>query len=114
MAVSVEDVQKVLYLDGDADDDLLKGYLTAADQFVRNAIGSNEDFYERKDVVPLFDGAVKALAATYYQYRLSASDTQVFPINMTVNSIIGQLRGKYELEVGDDSETSNKPTQSSN
>ena len=114
MAVAVQDIKDVLYLDGDADNNLIQGYIDAADQFVRDAIGTDQAFFEKDDVKPLFNSAVKALAATYYQYRLSLSDTQTYPIDMTVNSIIGQLRGKYDLEVGDDSETANKPAQSSN
>lgn len=112
--VSVDDVKEVLYLDGDADNNLLKGYINAASQFIKSAVGDNEDFYNQSDVQPLFDAAVKALAATYYQYRLSLSDTQTYPIDLTVNSIIGQLRGRYNVEVGDDDETTNKPAQSSN
>lgn len=112
--VSVDDVKNVLYLDGNADDDLIKSYIETASQFIKSAIGDNEDFYSKPSVKPLFDGAVKALAATYYQYRLALSDIQTFPINMTVNSIIGQLRGRYELEVGDDDETSDQSAQPSN
>lgn len=104
--VEVNDVKDVLYLDGNADDDLIKGYIDAADQFVKGAIGNNEEFYKDDSVKPLFNMAVKSLAATYYQYRLALSDTQTFPINMTVNSIIGQLRGQYEIKAGDNNETS--------
>lgn len=114
MVVKVDDVKELLYLDGKADDNLLEGYINAASQFIKSAIGDNEEFYSNPKVEPLFDSAVKALAATYYQYRLALSDIQTFPINMTVNSIIGQLRGRYELEVGDDDETSDQSTQSSN
>lgn len=110
----LSEVKGLLYLDGSADDDLLKGYIAAADQFIKSAIGDNEDFYQQENVKPLFESAVKALAATYYQYRLALSDTQTFPINMTVNSIIGQLRGRYDLEVGDDDEISDQPAQPSN
>lgn len=112
--VTIDDVKNVLYLDGNADDDLIQTYIDSASQFIKSAIGDNEEFYTKKSVQPLFDGAVKALAASYYQYRLSTSDIQVFPINMTVNSIIGQLRGRYDLEVGDDDETSDQSTQPSN
>ena len=113
MAVSVDDVKKVLYLDGKDDDGLIQGYIDAADQSVRSAVGDNDDFFERKDVQPLFDVAVKSLAAGFYQYRLPLSDTQTYPIDMTVNSIIGQLRGKYDVEVGDDDATTDQSTSSS-
>lgn len=114
MAVTVDDVKQVLYLDGNADDALIQGYIDAASQFVKGAIGDNEAFYAQKSVRALYESAVKSLAATYYQYRLSLSDTQTYPIDLTVNSIIGQLRGRYGLEVGDSGETSDQSAQSSN
>lgn len=101
----VEKVKRILYLDGDQDDQLVEGYVAAARSFVKGAIGDDDDFYQLADVKPLFESAVTALAATYYQYRLSLSDTQTYPVDLTVNSIIGQLRGRYAVEVGDDSET---------
>ena len=61
--------------------------------------------------------AVMSLAATYYQNRLALSDTQTFPIDLTVNSIIGQLRGLYaeivEDKGGDTDADANKPAQPS-
>lgn len=113
MAVSVDDVKNVLYLDGNADDGLIQGYLDAAKQFVMGAVGSDNSFYQQGDVQPLFDVAVKSLAATYYQYRLALSDTQTYPVDLTVNSIIGQLRGMFALKEGDDDENGGQSTQSS-
>lgn len=99
MAVSVEDIKGVLYLDGDEDDALIKSYIDAALQFVKGAVGTEHpDFWNDPQVTPLADMATKSLAATYYQYRLSLSDTQTFSVNLTVNSIIGQLRGLYDLK----------------
>lgn len=113
----VQDVKNILYLDGNDDDQLLNSYVIAADSFVHNAIGKDvNDFYKDSRVTSLVDLAVKSLAATYYQNRLSLSDTQTFPIDLTVNSIIGQLRGMRNTfeEKGDNSETTDKPAQSSN
>lgn len=110
----IQNVKSILYLDGDQDDQMVQDYVTAAESFVKGAIGDDDSFYKQPDVEPLFESAVTALAATYYQYRLSLSDTQTYPVDLTVNSIIGQLRGRYLAEVGDDSETTNKPAQSSN
>ena len=112
--VKVEDVKNILYLDGDGDDAMIQGYIDAADQFVKGAVGDGETFWGDDTVVPLYDMAVKSLAATWYQYRLALSDTQTYAIDMTVNSVIGQLRGLYDVKVGDADATSNKPTQSSN
>lgn len=114
---TVDRVKDVLYLDGNEDDVLLSSYVLAANSFVRNAIGEDVNgFYEDTNVNSLVMMATVSLAATYFQNRLSLSDTQTFPIDLTVNSIIGQLRGMRNTfeEKGDNSETTDKPAQSSN
>ena len=114
---TVDRVKDVLYLDGNEDDVLLSSYVLAANSFVRNAIGQDVNgFYSEPSVSALVSTAVISLAATYFQNRLSLSDTQTFPIDLTVNSIIGQLRGIRNTfeEKGDSSETTDKPAQSSN
>lgn len=113
----VDRVKDVLYLDGNEDDVLLSSYVLAANSFVHNAIGQDVNgFYSEPSVSALVSTAVISLAATYFQNRLSLSDTQTFPIDLTVNSIIGQLRGMRNTfeEKGDNSETTDKPAQSSN
>lgn len=96
MAVTIDGLKAVLYLDGDDEDALLQSYIDAADQFVIGAVGDEVPaFWDDSKVIMLHDLAVKSLAATYYQYRLSMSDTQTYQIDMTVNSILGQLRGRY-------------------
>ncbi|MGK4238259.1 head-tail connector protein [Limosilactobacillus reuteri] len=114
---TVDRVKDVLYLDGNEDDVLLSSYVLAANSFVRNAIGQDVNgFYSEPSVSALVSTAVISLAATYFQNRLSLSDTQTFPIDLTVNSIIGQLRGMRNTfeEKSDSSETTDKPAQSSN
>ncbi|MQB67129.1 phage gp6-like head-tail connector protein [Lactobacillus reuteri] len=114
---TVDRVKDVLYLDGNEDDVLLSSYVLAANSFVRNAIGQDVNgFYSEPSVSALVSTAVISLAATYFQNRLSLSDTQTFPIDLTVNSIIGQLRGMRNTfeERNDSSETTDKPAQSSN
>ena len=92
----VRDVKNILYLDGNDDDELLNSYVIAADSFIKNAIGSDVNgFYDDSHVKSLINLAVKSLAATYYQNRLSLSNVQSYPVDLTVNSIIGQLRGLY-------------------
>lgn len=113
----VERVKNVLYLDGNDDDPLLSSYVLAADSFVHNAIGKDvNEFYADGNVASLVNIAIVSLAATYFQNRLALSDTQTFPIDLTVDSVIGQLRGMRNSfeEKGDDSETTDKPAQSSN
>ena len=96
MAVTIDDLKAVLYLNGDDEDALLQSYIDAADQFIIGAVGDEVPaFWDDSKVIMLHDLAVKSLAATYYQYRLSMSDTQTYQIDMTVNSILGQLRGRY-------------------
>lgn len=96
MAVTIDDLKAVLYLDGDDEDALLQSYIDAADQFIIGAVGDDvSGFWDDSKVTVLHDLAVKSLAATYYQYRLSMADTQTYQIDMTVNSILGQLRGRY-------------------
>lgn len=114
---TVDRVKDVLYLDGNEDDVLLSSYVLAANSFVHNAIGEDVNgFYEDTNVNSLVMMATVSLAATYFQNRLSLSDTQTFPIDLTVNSIIGQLRGMRNTfeEKSDSSETTDKPAQSSN
>lgn len=114
---TVDRVKDVLYLDGNEDDVLLSSYVRVAFSFVHNAIGEDVNgFYEDTNVDSLVMMAIVSLAATYFQNRLSLSDTQTFPIDLTVNSIIGQLRGMRNTfeEKGDNSETTDKPAQSSN
>ena len=113
----VQDVKNILYLDGDDDDELLNSYVIAANSFVHNAVGKDTNgFYNDSQVKALVDLAIKSLAATYFQNRLALSDTQTYPIDLTVNSVIGQLRGMRNTfeEKSDSSETTDKPAQSSN
>lgn len=92
----VQQVRDMLYLDDDSDDQLLSLYVNAADRYVRHAIGTDLDgFYESEDVKPLFTEAVLSLAGTFYQNRLAISAVPTYKVDLTVNSIIAQLRGVY-------------------
>lgn len=108
-------VKLMLYLDGNDDDQLIDTYVKAAHAFIRNAIGEvNLAFYTDQRVSSLVEVAEISLAGTYYQNRLALSDTQTYPIDLTVNSIIGQLRGlrnSYDEE-SDKNETSDQPAES--
>ena len=115
--VTVYQVKNLLYLDGNDDDALITTYVDAAESFVVNAVGDDKEFWKDPHVASLQDMAVMSLAATYYQNRLALSDTQTFPIDLTVNSIIGQLRGLYaeivEDKGGDTDADADKPAQPS-
>ncbi|MGY5340414.1 head-tail connector protein [Levilactobacillus spicheri] len=97
---TLDDLKLSLRLDGDADDELLKGYLNTAESYIKQAIGTELDsFYEDTSVVDLFNTAVMALASAYYNYRSSLVPTTAISINLPVDSIIGQLRGIYDLKM---------------
>lgn len=109
MAVTLDDLKLNLRIDGNEDDTILQTELNAAVSFVKNAIcgGDNDTdaFFERVDVQPLFDNAVLALASTYYENRVSVSELQTYTIDAPLNSIIGTLRGIYDVnEEVDDNE----------
>uniref|UniRef100_UPI002491098D head-tail connector protein n=1 Tax=Lactobacillus amylolyticus TaxID=83683 RepID=UPI002491098D len=67
------------------------------------AIGEDTDgkFYADSRVEDLFNTAIMSLAGTYYQYRLALTDVQSYDVDLTVNSIIGQLRGLWDEIEGD-------------
>ena len=90
----VKRVREMLYLDDDSDDSLIETYVKAARSYVHNAVGDDVNgFYDDAQVSYLVNLAVMSLAGTYYQNRLALSDVQMYPVDLTVNSIIGQLRG---------------------
>ena len=101
-------VRDMLYLDDDSDDQLLDSYIKAAQSFIQNAIGDDVNgFYSDANVSSLVTLAVMSLAGTYYQNRLALSDVQAYQVDLTTNSIIGQLRALRntfeEKEEGNDS-----------
>lgn len=109
MAVDLATLKNSLRIDDDDtdDDQLLTGYITAAQAFIRNAIGDPGDtvpsFYDDDRVKDLFDTATLALASGYYTARSSLSLVALTPVDLATNSIIGQLRGLYaQKETGDD------------
>ena len=96
MTVSLDNLKISLRIDSTADDDLLKGYILAATNYIKNAIGTDDDkFYADNNISSLVDVATIALASGYYTFRTSLSLVQAFPIDLATNSIIAQLRGSY-------------------
>ena len=96
--LTLDNLKLSLRIDSTADDTLLKGYLAAAQSYVESAIGAESDavgFYTSHEVINLFSTAVLALASTYYTYRASLSAIAALPVDLTVNSIVSQLRGLY-------------------
>ena len=102
--VSVEEFENAFHIDDTQEDSaLISGYIAAAQSYVVNAVGEDIDsnFYKDERVASLFKTAVMSLAGTYYQYRLALSDVQTYGIDLTLNSIIGQLRGLWDEIEGD-------------
>lgn len=95
MSVSKETIMQTLNLDETDDIALIPAYIESAQQFIINAVGSDTKFYDLDNVESLFDTAVIALTSSYFTYRVALTDTVTYPINLTLNSIIGQLRGLY-------------------
>ncbi|MCT1176754.1 head-tail connector protein [Pediococcus pentosaceus] len=98
MAANLETLKLSLRIDGDDDDELLKGYLSAATSYIKQTIGDEDNvpgFFEMEGVNNLFETAVYALAGSYWYYRTSITSNAVNPVDLVVDSIIGQLRGLY-------------------
>lgn len=99
----LSDLKLSLRLDSDEEDDtILNRNLIAAESYVKGAIGSDdglmEGFYELDNVKQSYEIAVIALASSYYTFRSSGMTGRVNTVDMTGNSIIAQLRGKYLKE----------------
>ena len=114
MSVSKETIMQTLNLDETDDTALIPAYIESAQQYIINAVGSDQKFYDLDSVESLFDTAVIALTSSYFTYRVALTDTVTYPINLTLNSIIGQLRGLYatysEADFGTYQSTPNKFT----
>ncbi|WP_282803946.1 head-tail connector protein [Secundilactobacillus kimchicus] len=96
---SLDDLKVSLRIDGTNSDDMLTRFIETAESFIKNAINSTDDvsdFVAQDKVKPLFETAVIALASVYYEYRSAVSPYSANVVNLSVNAIIGQLRGLYD------------------
>lgn len=104
---SLDDLKLSLRIDGTADDEMLLRLIVTAENFIKNAINSTADvteFVAQPNVNPLFQTAVIAQASAYYEYRSAVSPYAATSVNLSVNAIIGQLRGLYDSYVEGDSD----------
>lgn len=77
-----------------ATDSLLHACLAAAESFIQGAIGDSvEGFYQNN--LDTYQLAAFSLATAYYD-NPSALGNGVVPIDLVMNSLVGQLRGRYE------------------
>ena len=95
MTVNIEQFKTLMRVDFADDDAIINGYLLAAENYIKDAIGTDDDFYTQPAVVDRYDTAVYAYAGTLYTYRMSMTEIKAVTMDATVNSIVGQLRGKY-------------------
>ncbi|MHC3377757.1 head-tail connector protein [Ligilactobacillus equi] len=91
MSVSLETIKDSLRIDDSADDVLLTGYLNSASQFIKQAVGGDESYFEDNS---RFDTAVIALASTYYTYRMTTLTGTLTVLDATMNALISQMRGE--------------------
>ena len=100
--ILLDDLKLSLRIDGDDDDRLLNSYINAAEVYIKTAVGGDDEFWQQEDVIAIQKIAILALAGAYYVYRVALQDVMTYPINLTLNAIISQLRGKLALyEEGD-------------
>ena len=72
MTVTLDNLKVSLRVDSTVDDDLLKGYILAATNYIKNAIGTDDDkFYADVNISSLEDVATIALARGNYKFRTS-------------------------------------------
>ena len=95
MTVNIEQFKTLMRVDIADDDAIINGYLLAAENYIKDAIGTDDDFYTQPAVVDRYETAVYAYAGTLYKYRISMTEFKAVTMDATVNSIVGQLRGKY-------------------
>ncbi|MDN7145270.1 head-tail connector protein [Liquorilactobacillus mali] len=104
--VDLNTLKNSLRIDSATDDTLLSQYILAAQKSIQTAVGSEIDnFYTQDSVLPLYNVATLAIASSLYQHRSALSDTQTYAVDLTSNSIIGQLRGIYDSQVEQDEES---------
>lgn len=106
MTVSVDDLKTSLRLDdtSDAETAALQGYLAAAESYVKDAVGADDDgFFADKENNDLYNIAVLSLAGAYYQNPVALTTGTSTPVYLVMSNIIGQLRAR--LEVSQDGST---------
>lgn len=76
--------------------DRMKSILKAAELYVQSAIGKNDKFYQSDEIKPLYKLACYAVTANWFNHPSSA------PSSTTAMSLIGQMRGSFDLYESED------------
>lgn len=94
----VEELKDALKIITNDEDKLINDYIQTAEIKIQSSVGEGiTDFYARDTVKPLYKQAVFALAGAYYTYRIALSDTKPVDVDLSYNSILQTLAGKYQL-----------------
>ncbi|MFL1695618.1 head-tail connector protein [Weissella kandleri] len=90
-------VKGSLRLVGNSEDKVISSIINAAIQSTKNAIGSDDEFYNREDVKFIFYQAVVQLSVNNYLSRSASSDTAQFNTKFGYNSMVLDLKATYAL-----------------
>ena len=91
LIINLETIKNALRIDGTQDDTLLQGYISAAKDYVANAITDSDEESEQLQSETKYKLAVILLVQFWYSNR--ATDMKQTPYQ--VRSLIQQLRGNF-------------------
>ena len=96
--MGLEDIKEYLRVDGDDEDNLISMMMEAGKEYIRSAVGEYDDTDKTANIL------LAAIVQNMYDNReLMQSDQQVKKrIEYTFQSMILQLRWKYELKQEDE------------
>lgn len=100
--LDLEDVKLYLRVDGEIEDELITGMMTAALEYIKSASGKNKAADGRAlEEVPLVIMAIKMLVAHWYDNRgvqyLSGNFKNVADIGIGFNIILGHITTSTEF-----------------
>lgn len=97
MTVTTDNIKNSLRVQTDTDDTLIQNYITAAQDYVHNAVDSTADIAKLEEYSQ-FDVAVAMMTEFWYQNR-GAVTTASQESPYSVVSMIQQLRGLFAADV---------------
>ncbi|MDR3241336.1 MAG: head-tail connector protein [Lactobacillaceae bacterium] len=77
------------------EDDFIRLMISSAKTAVIHAVGNDEDFYNRTDVVDVFKIAVLELAVNNYMQRASSSDVNLFDNRYGYDQMLLDLKATW-------------------
>ncbi|MGG3674935.1 head-tail connector protein [Bacillus nitratireducens] len=85
MVLTLEEAKKYLRVDGDEEDDLIASFITAAEQYIKNATSKNVDL--KSELAKL---AARILIAHWYENREAVGKAE--QLAFSLQSILVQLQ----------------------